>query len=110
MPTAGKDKKPYDFIVVATKNVADVHPTVAELIAPAVTEGHTTIALLQNGLNIEKPIIEAFPKNPVLSGVSLIGATETSHSHVLHDDPGMWKCTRLIYLYIELIRSQTSSS
>lgn len=89
MPTAGIDTKPYDFIVVTTKNVADVHPTVAELIAPAVTEGHTTIALVQNGLNIEKPIIAAFPNNPVLSGVSLIGATETSHSHVLHDDPGM---------------------
>lgn len=55
------------------------------------TKGHTTIALLQNGLNIEKPIIAAFPKNPVLSGVSLIGATETSHSHVLHDDPGVFE-------------------
>ncbi|KAH7407762.1 ketopantoate reductase PanE/ApbA-domain-containing protein [Cadophora sp. MPI-SDFR-AT-0126] len=87
IPTVGKDTTPFDFIVVTTKNVADVHPTVAELIAPAVTEGHTAIALLQNGLNIEKPVIAAFPKNPVLSGVSLIGATETSHSHVLHDDP-----------------------
>ncbi|CZT13088.1 hypothetical protein WAI453_005866 [Rhynchosporium graminicola] len=87
IPTAGKDKLPFDFIVVTTKNVADISPTVAELIAPAVTEGHTTIALLQNGLNIEKPIIAAFPKNPVISGVSLIGATETAHSHVLHDDP-----------------------
>ncbi|KAK0107089.1 hypothetical protein ONS95_003796 [Cadophora gregata] len=87
VPTVGQNTKPYDFIVVTTKNVADVGPTVAEIIAPAVTEGHTTIALLQNGLNIEKPIIAAFPKNPVLSGVSLIGATETSHSHILHDDP-----------------------
>lgn len=66
--------------------MADVHPTVAELIAPAVTEGHTTIALVQNGLNIEKPLIAAFPKNPVLSGVSLIGATETSHGVIVHDD------------------------
>lgn len=42
--------------------------------------------LLQNGLNIEKPILAAFPLNPVLSGVSLIGATETQPGHILHDD------------------------
>ena len=77
---------PFDFIVVATKNIADIPPTVAEIIAPAVTEGHTTIVLLQNGLNIEKPLISAFPKSPVLSGVSLIGATETQPGSILHDD------------------------
>jgi 2-dehydropantoate 2-reductase len=77
---------PFDFIVVTTKNIADVHPTVAELIAPAVTAGHTTIVLLQNGLNIEKPLLMAFPTNPVLSGVSLIGATETQPGTILHDD------------------------
>jgi len=78
--------KPFDFIVVTTKNIADVSPTVAELIAPAVTAGHTSIVLLQNGLNIEKPLIAAFPTNPVLSGVSLIGATETSPGVINHDD------------------------
>jgi 2-dehydropantoate 2-reductase len=78
--------KPFDFIVVTTKNIADVSPTVAELIAPAVTAGHTSIVLLQNGLNIERPLLAAFPMNPVLSGVSLIGATETSPGVILHDD------------------------
>ena len=78
--------KPFDFIFVATKNIADVHPTVSEIIAPAVTAGHTTIALIQNGLNIEKPLIAAFPKNVILSGVSLIGATETKPGSILHDD------------------------
>jgi 2-dehydropantoate 2-reductase len=78
--------KPFDFIFVATKNIADVHPTVPEIIAPAVTAGHTTIALIQNGLNIEKPLITAFPQNVILSGVSLIGATETQPGCILHDD------------------------
>ena len=78
--------KPFDLIFVATKNIADVHPTVSEIIAPAVTPGHTTIALIQNGLNIEKPLIAAFPKNIILSGVSLIGATETQPGNILHDD------------------------
>ena len=78
--------RPFDFIVVTTKNIADVSPIVADIIAPAVTPWHTTIVLLQNGLNIEKPLLVAFPTNPVLSGVSLIGATETSPGVILHDD------------------------
>jgi 2-dehydropantoate 2-reductase len=87
IPDVGKDGlTPFDFIVVTTKNIADVHPTVAELIAPAVTKGHTTIVLLQNGLNIEKPLLLVFPTNPILSGVSLIGATETQPGTIIHDD------------------------
>jgi 2-dehydropantoate 2-reductase len=82
-----KSETQFDFIVVTTKNIADISPTVAELIAPAVTAGHTAIMLLQNGLNIEKPLIAAFPQNPCLSGVSLIGATETQLGTILHDDP-----------------------
>jgi 2-dehydropantoate 2-reductase len=78
--------RPFDFIVVTTKNIADVSPTVAEIIGPAVTAGQTAIVLLQNGLNIEKPLIRSFPTNPCLSGVSLIGATETSPGVILHDD------------------------
>lgn len=78
--------EPFDFIVVTTKNIVDVSPTVAEIIAPAVKSGHTSILLLQNGLNIEKPLIAAFPTNPILSGVSLIGATETAPGVILHDD------------------------
>lgn len=42
--------------------------------------------LLQNGLNIERPLIAAFPTNPILSGVSLIGAAESEPGHIIHDD------------------------
>ncbi|KIX07434.1 uncharacterized protein Z518_02087 [Rhinocladiella mackenziei CBS 650.93] len=83
--------KPFDFIVVTTKNIADVKPTVEEIIEPAVTPGHTTIALVQNGLNIEKPLIEKYPENVVLSGVSLIGATETAPGKIRHDDNDVLK-------------------
>lgn len=87
MPNVVNEGLPsFDFIVVTTKNVADVPPTVAELIAPAVTPGYTTIMLLQNGLNIEKALIEAFPNNVILSGVSLIGAIEIQPGSILHDD------------------------
>lgn len=60
----------------------------AEIIAPAVTPGRTAIALLQNGLNIEKSIVASFPSNPVISGVPYIGAIEKpagTIKHVNHD-------------------------
>lgn len=77
---------PFDFILVTTKNVPDVSPTVADIIAPAVTPKTTTIVLSQNGLNIEKPLIARFPENPLVSSISYIGATELSHGHIFHDD------------------------
>lgn len=76
---------PFDYIVVATKNCPDIKPTVSEIIAPAVTKGHSVIVLVQNGLNIEQPLIAAFPENIVLSGVSLMGVSERGHGTIVHD-------------------------
>jgi ketopantoate reductase len=42
--------------------------------------------LVQNGLNIERPLVKAFPRNPIISGISLIGATEGPHGTIKHDD------------------------
>ena len=56
-----------------------------DIIAPAVTPGHSAILLLQNGLNIEKPLLKRFPKNAILSGVSMISATEYEKGKVRHD-------------------------
>jgi 2-dehydropantoate 2-reductase len=77
---------PFDFILVTTKNVADVLPSVADIIAPSVTPGTTAIVLSQNGLNIEKPLIKAFPDNPIISSISMIGAAEKGHGIIIHDD------------------------
>lgn len=77
---------PFDYILVTTKNVPDVSPTVADIIEPAVIPGKTAIVLSQNGLNIEKPVIARYPKNIVISSVSTIGTTERSHGDILHDD------------------------
>lgn len=62
----------YDYVVVCTKNIPEV-TRVEELIAPAVGAG-TAIVLLQNGINIEKAVLEKFPQNVVLSGVSMISS------------------------------------
>ena len=83
--------EPFDFILVTTKNVPDVPPTVGTVIEPAVTAGKTAIILSQNGLNIEKPLIRQFPNNPIISSVSYIGATEKSHGKILHDDADVQK-------------------
>ena len=61
----------------------------ADLIRPAVTPGHSTILLLQNGLNIEVPLFEAFPDNVILSGISICGSSEPESGtieHNLHDE------------------------
>ena len=92
VPDVEKEGLKYDYLVATTKNVPDVSPTLLDIIESAVTPGHTTILLLQNGLNIEKPIIKRFPDNVVLSGVALIGATEVSHGVIRHDDSDSTKC------------------
>lgn len=77
---------PFDYIVTTTKNYPDVSPTLPELIAPAVTPGHTVIVMIQNGLNIERPMFEAFPTNIVLSGVSMIDSHEGQPGEIFHED------------------------
>ncbi|KAK9783805.1 putative 2-dehydropantoate 2-reductase [Seiridium cardinale] len=78
--------QPFDFVLVTTKNIADIPPSVSDLIKPAVTPGTTAIVLSQNGLNIEKPLILNFPTNPIISSISMISATEIGHGNILHDD------------------------
>ncbi|KAK6068078.1 hypothetical protein SCUP234_11291 [Seiridium cupressi] len=78
--------QPFDFVLVTTKNISDIPPSVSDLIKPAVTPGTTAIVLSQNGLNIEKPLILNFPTNPIISSISMISATEIGHGNILHDD------------------------
>lgn len=46
---AQSDDTPFDYILVTMKALPEVYD-VAEIIAPAVTPGKTTIVLIQNGL------------------------------------------------------------
>jgi 2-dehydropantoate 2-reductase len=80
---------PYDYILLATKNTPDIPPTIASLVAPALPNNntHTTLVLIQNGLNIEKPFLTTHPTTAILSGVSLIGSAEPSHGNIIHDEP-----------------------
>ncbi|KAL3474419.1 6-phosphogluconate dehydrogenase [Aspergillus californicus] len=77
---------PFDYVVVCTKNIPDIPPTVTEIIAPAITPGHTAIVLVQNGINIEKPLVAAFPKNIVISGISRMSSAEIRPGEIFHQD------------------------
>lgn len=90
---------PYDYVVLTTKNIPDGRMTCEEIIQPAVTDGLTTIVLIQNGIDIEKPMIKQFPHCVILSGVSLIGSAnvncvvKNSHKDIIFlapfDNPNM---------------------
>lgn len=79
--------QPFDYVVCVTKNCPDIKPTVVDLIEPAVTPGHTVIVLIQNGLNIERPVFARFPENICLSGVSMIDSHEVEPGYILHEEP-----------------------
>jgi 2-dehydropantoate 2-reductase len=76
---------PFAYVVVALKNLPDIY-SIADIIRPAITPKHTTIVLIQNGIGIERPVLEAFRSNTILSCVPLIGS-EQNGRHVLHNDP-----------------------
>ncbi|KAI8098884.1 2-dehydropantoate 2-reductase [Halteromyces radiatus] len=72
---------PFDYVLVTMKALPEVY-NVADIIAPAVTPGQTTIVLIQNGLGVEEPIVENFPDNPLVSIVAYIGTSQTSPGHI----------------------------
>ncbi|RMD41136.1 hypothetical protein DV735_g4011, partial [Chaetothyriales sp. CBS 134920] len=87
-----KEKEEYDYVICTTKNTPDVPPPtlpLVDLIRPAVTPGHSVIVLIQNGINIEKPVVAAFPRNVVLSGISCMGANELRPGVILQNEPDL---------------------
>ncbi|KGO44677.1 Ketopantoate reductase ApbA/PanE, C-terminal [Penicillium expansum] len=74
----------YDHVMVTMKKIPEIS-NISAVIKPAITPGYTTIVLIQNGICIKQPIIDAFPSNVVLSGVSYIGAHERN-GRILHDE------------------------
>ncbi|KAL0264366.1 hypothetical protein SLS55_000314 [Diplodia seriata] len=67
---------PWDFILVCSKAFPGAEPSTPSLVAPAVASPRTAIVLVQNGIGIENEWHAAFPRNPVLSGVVYLPATQ----------------------------------
>ena len=54
----------------------------AALVAPLVTDGRTCLVLIQNGVGVEAPYRARFPRNPVVSAVTVVSAEQVSHGVV----------------------------
>jgi len=80
---AAQSPKPYDYIIVCSKAIPG---TVPKLIAPAVTSGHTAIVLIQNGVGIEEEYSRAHPKNPIISAVVYLPATQRPAGVITHGE------------------------
>ena len=73
-PSEAVPAGPFDYLIVSAKALPESRTS--ELIAPAVTEGRTTIVLIQNGIGIEDEYTARFPNNPLLSCVVYLPATQ----------------------------------
>ncbi|MBF0260878.1 MAG: 2-dehydropantoate 2-reductase [Magnetococcales bacterium] len=72
---------PPDFLLVSLKALPD--PPVAEIIRPAVGK-QTVIILLQNGLDIEEPVQQAFPDHEIIAGLAFVCLQKIAPGHIRH--------------------------
>lgn len=70
---AAASGKKFDYVLCANKALLDSTPSLAEHLAPVISD-NTAIVLLQNGVGNEEPLHAAFPNTPVLSAVVWTGA------------------------------------
>jgi 2-dehydropantoate 2-reductase len=74
-------REPPDYLLLTSKVLEDVDR--AALIRPAVGP-HTVIVLIQNGVDIEQPIAEAFPDNELLSSLAFVAVGRSAPGQVNH--------------------------
>lgn len=77
---------PFDYVVISTKNQPDII-RLEEVVEPVVTPEVTKVLLLQNGIGLADDFFVKYPKNIILSGVSMIGSTNYGGviEHEIHD-------------------------
>lgn len=73
----------WDYVVVATKALPDVSDDSAAIV-PLVGP-RTAIVLIQNGVGVEEPYRSRFPRNPVLSAVTIISAEQVKPGVVVQN-------------------------
>ncbi|KAF9106297.1 hypothetical protein BGX27_009241 [Mortierella sp. AM989] len=77
-------RETYDHIVVCLKVLPQVY-NIPDIIAPAVEASpNASIVLIQNGIGIEDPMKERFPRNPIISTIAYIGVTQNEAGIVHH--------------------------
>lgn len=79
------EAEPADWLLIAVKMLPDVD--LAELVRPLVRP-HTRLLLIANGLDVEQPLADAFPNNPLVSGVAFVCSTRIAPGRVEHTANG----------------------
>jgi 2-dehydropantoate 2-reductase len=79
-PAEAVSHGPFDYVIVATKVLPSAKNS--EIIAPAVTPGHTSIVLMQNGVSIEEEYALKFPGTTILSCVIYLPSTQVKPGHI----------------------------
>lgn len=74
-----------DYIIIATKVLPQIN--VAQLIRSKVFP-QTSIVLLQNGIDIEEPIAQAFPENEIISALAFVCVSRIELGIIDHLDYG----------------------
>lgn len=102
------DSQP-DYVILATKVLPNSDR--AALIRPWLGED-TGIVLIQNGLDIERELAEAFPNNPIISCLAFIAVSRVAPGQIKHNAYGRLvmgrfpegideHCSRLRDLFVE---------
>lgn len=78
-------QKTADYILVGMKVLPEID--LVKIIRPAVGK-NTAIVLIQNGLDIEEPVAQAFPDNEIISGLAFICVSRTAPANIHHLDYG----------------------
>ena len=73
----------YDYVVVAQKFTINF----TTLIKPYLSK-KSKIVLIQNGIHIEEPYINAFPEHELISGLAFICVSRTAPGQIHHQDYG----------------------
>ena len=76
---------PPDYVILATKVLPQTDR--AALLRGAVGN-HTVIVLIQNGIDIETDVANAFPHNELLSGIAFIAVARTGPGEIDHQSAG----------------------
>jgi 2-dehydropantoate 2-reductase len=74
-----------DLVLIATKALPEID--LAELIRPAVKK-NTVVLLIQNGIDVEEPLVKAFPDNELLSAIAYIGVSRFTPGEISHQGAG----------------------
>ena len=74
-----------DYILICTKVLPSI--TIEELIKPVISN-KTTLVLIQNGINIEKDLMQKFPNNEIIRALAFICVSKLSPTFVDHQDYG----------------------